>query len=353
MRILDRYIAATVIGSSLMTLLVLTSLAGFFSFLGQLEDLGGDFGVWQAIEYVLLSLPRRAYEVFPTAVLLGSLLGLGALASHSELIVMRAAGLSIRQIGWAVIKSGIVLMLAAILLGEVLGPPGEQLAQTRRAAAQSKAITLQGDYGFWARDGNRFVHIRQVLPGTRLEQISIYEYSDQRELRSVTRAASAHYQDEQWLLTDIHQSHISAQGVETRSIDNTYWQSLLKPEVLDVLPVEPENLSAVSLYRYVDYLRQNNLDARRYELAFWVKLVAPFSALVMLLVALPFVFGPLRTTGAGQRILVGVLVGMGFFLLNQGLNQTGLVYGFNPALSAILPSALFALIGFIGLKRVF
>ena len=120
-----------------------------------------------------------------------------------------------------------------------------------------------------------------------------------------------------------------------------------------MLPVEPENLSAASLYRYVDYLQENNLDARRYELAFWVKLVTPFSALVMLLVALPFVFGPLRTTGAGQRILVGVLVGMGFFLLNQGLNQMGLVYGFNPVLSAILPSLLFTIVGIIGLKRVF
>lgn len=353
MRILDRYIGATVVGSSLMTLLVLTSLSGFFSFLGQLEDLGGNFGLWQAVEYVLFSLPRRAYEVFPTSVLLGSLLGLGALASHSELVVMRASGLSIRQITWAVIKSGILLMLAAIFLGEVLGPPGEQYAQTMRADTQSKSIHLQGDYGFWARDGSRFVHIRKVLPGTRLEDISIYEYNDQRELQSVTRAASAHYEENQWLLTDIQQSHISAHGVTTTRIDNIWWKSLLKPEVLDVLTVKPENLSAVALYQYVEYLRDNNLDSRRYELAFWVKLVTPFSALVMLLVAMPFVFGPLRSTGAGQRILVGVLMGMGFFLLNQGLNQMGLVYGFNPALSAILPSILFAILGFVGLKKVF
>lgn len=353
MKIVDRYIAATVIGSSLMTLLVLTSLAGFFSFLGQLEDLGGNFGLWQAVHYVLFSLPRRAYEVFPTSVLLGSLLGLGALASHSELVVMRAAGISIRRITWAALKSGMLLMLAAIFLGEIIGPPAEQYAQTMRAAAQSKSITLQGDYGFWARDGSRFVHIRKVLPGTRLEEISIYEYNDQRELQAVTRAASARYEQDRWLLTNIQQSRISTQGVHTTQIDNTWWESLLKPEVLDVLPVQPENLSAAALYQYVEYLQSNNLDSRRYELAFWVKLVTPFSALVMLLVAMPFVFGPLRSTGAGQRILVGVLMGMGFFLLNQGLNQMGLVYGFNPALSATLPSVLFAILGFVGLKKVF
>lgn len=353
MKILDRYIAATVIGSSMMTLLVLASLAAFFSFLGQLGDLSDTFGVWQAAEYVLFTLPRRAYEVFPTSVLLGSLLGLGALANNSELVVMRAAGLSVRRITWSVIKAGVLLMLAAVLLGEVIGPPGEQYAQTMRAAAQSKSISLQGDYGFWARDGSRFVHIRQVLPGTRLEDISIFEYNNKQELQSVTKADSARYENNKWLLTDIRQSKISTQGVSTYVLENTYWESLLKPEVLDVLPVQPENLSANSLHKYVKHLQNNNLDSRRYELAFWVKLVTPLSAIVMLIVAMPFVFGPLRSTGTGLRILIGVLVGMGFFLLNQGLNQMGLVYGLNPMLSAIMPSVLFALIGLIALKRVF
>jgi lipopolysaccharide export system permease protein len=336
-----------------MTLLVLASLAAFFSFLGQLSDLSDTFGVWQAAEYVILTLPRRAYELFPTSVLLGSLLGLGALASNSELIVMRAAGLSVSRIAWSVIKSGVLLMLVAILLGEVIGPPGEQYAQTMRAAAQSKSISLQGDYGFWARDGSRFVHIRKVLPGTRLEDISIYEYNDNHELLSVTKADSARYEHNKWLLTDIKQSKISVEGVSTSSLENTFWESLLKPEVLDVLPVAPENLSARSLHQYVEHLQINNLDSRRYELAFWVKLVTPLSALVMLIVAMPFVFGPLRSTGTGLRILIGVLVGMGFFLLNQGLNQVGLVYGFNPLLSAITPSVLFAIVGMIALKRVF
>lgn len=353
MKILDRYIATTVIGSSLMTLLVLASLAAFFSFLGQMSDLSDTFGVWQAAEYVILTLPRRAYELFPTSVLLGSLLGLGALASNSELIVMRAAGLSVRRIAWSVIKSGVLLMLVAILLGEVIGPPAEQYAQTMRAAAQSRSISLQGEYGFWARDGSRFVHIRKVLPGTRLEDISIYEYNDNHELQSVTIANSARYENNKWLLTDIRQSKISVTGVSTRTLENTYWESLLKPEVLDVLPVQPENLSARSLHQYVEHLQNNNLDSRRYELAFWIKVVTPLSALVMLIVAMPFVFGPLRSTGTGLRILTGVLVGMGFFLLNQGLNQVGLVYGFNPILSATMPSILFAIIGVIALKRVF
>ncbi len=353
MNILDRYIATTVISSSLMTLLVLASLAAFFSFLGQLGDLSETFGVWQAAEYVILSLPRRAYEVFPTSVLLGSLLGLGALASNSELVVMRASGLSVRRITLSVIKAGVILMLIAIFLGEVIGPPGEQQAQTRRADAQSKSISLQGDYGFWARDGSRFVHIRQVLPGTRLEDITIYEYNDHHELQSVTRADSARYEQDKWLLTDILQSKISTQGVTTHKIENTYWDSLLKPEVLDVLPVQPENLSAISLNKYVKHLQDNNLDSRRYELAFWIKLVTPLSVLVMLLVSMPFVFGPLRSSGTGQRILIGVLVGMGFFLLNQALNQIGLVYGFSPFLSAILPSIIFTVTGMYALKRVF
>jgi lipopolysaccharide export system permease protein len=352
MRILDRYVAATVIKGSLLTLFVLVAIGAFFTFLGQLGDLERAYGVLQAVFYVLLTIPRQAYEIFPTAVLLGSLLSLGNLAANSELVVMRAAGLSVKRVAWSVMQGGFLLMVFAAALGELVAPGSEQYAQNLRTSALSGYITLQSEYGFWARDGSSFVNIRRVLPGARLEDIYIYDYGPDEQLRSVTHAASAQYHDGKWLLDDIRESQISVDRVTTRVQKSAEWRSLLNPELLDVLSVDPEDLSAWSLYKYVAYLKNNNLDAKRYQLAFWVKVVTPLSTLVMLLITVPFVFGPLRSSGAGLRILVGVMVGMGFYLMNQTLNRLGIVYGLSPLISAVAPSLLFAVGGLLAMKKV-
>lgn len=351
-RILDRYIAQTVIGGSLVALLVLVSLAAFFSFLGQMDDLKGDYQIVQAIQYVFLTLPSTAYEMFPSSVLLGSLISLGGLAANSELIVIRASGVTIKRLAWAILKSGFWLICIAVFLGEVVAPPSEQLGQALRSASRTGYITLQSGFGFWARDGNSFVQIQRVLPGAHLQFISIYSYDDERKLKSVTFANSAQYQGNRWLLQDIKKTDVAPDRIRSQHIQKMEWKSLLNPDMLDVLTVDPQNLSAFALLKYINYLKSNNLDSNAYQLAFWVKVVTPLASLVMLLVAIPFVFGALRSTSAGQRILVGVLVGIGFHLLNQGVNHTGIVYGFSPFVSATLPSILFAITGLYALKRI-
>ncbi|MEJ2344365.1 MAG: LPS export ABC transporter permease LptG [Gammaproteobacteria bacterium] len=352
MTIIDRYIAATVIRTTLLAALILASVAGLFAFMSQLSDVTGHYGVPQVALYVLLTLPRRAYELFPTAVLLGALMGLGTLAGHSELVVMRASGLSVARIVRAVLQAGLVLVLVAAFLGEVLAPPGEEYAQNMRAATRSGYVTLESDYGFWARDGDNFVNIRRVLPGARLENIYIYSYGAHRRLRTITHAATAEYHGGRWTLHDIEQSTIRDTGVTTHTATRARWDSLLDPGLLEVLSVDPNDLPALSLYRYVQYMKRNNLDPRRYQLAFWVKVVTPLSTLVMLLLALPFVFGSMRSASAGVRLLVGALMGLGFYLLNQALNYMGLVYGISPFLSALLPSLLFTAAGLVALSRV-
>lgn len=352
MKIFSRYLAVNMLTSTLLALLVLTAVAGVFAFMGQLGDLAGSYGVLQALAYVLMTLPRRAYELFPTAVLLGALLGLGNLASNSELVVMRASGMSAMRITAAVLRAGLVLVVLATLIGEVLAPPGEEYAQNLRSTSRSGYVTLESRNGFWARDQSSFINIRRVLPGARLENISIYRYNRRGELQTVTHAASAEYVNGEWLLHNIEESHISDSGVKTQKEARARWDSVLDPGLLETLAIDPDNLAALSLYRYVKYLKQNNLDASRYQLAFWIKLITPLSTLVMLLVAMPFVFGPLRSSSAGPRVLIGVLVGLGFYLMNQALSYVGLVYGLDPLLSALLPSVLFAIGGGVALMRV-
>jgi len=350
--VLDRYLGATVIRGALLTLFVLVALSGFFALLGELGDLRNEYGLTEALLYTALTLPRHAYELFPTAVLLGGLLSLGALAAGHELVVMRASGLSVGRVARSVLQAGLVLVVLAAVLGELLAPPGERYAQAMRSAAQTGYITLQSDHGFWARDGDTFVNIRRVLPGAHLRDITIYEFDGERRLRSVLHAATADYRGGGWLLQDIRQSRIDTAGVETEVLGSREWRTLLRPELLDVLSVDPEDLSAASLLEYVDYLERNNLNSSRYRLAFWIKIATPLASLVMLLLAVPFVFGPLRAANAGSRILVGVLLGLAFYLVNQALNHVGLVYGLPPLLSAMLPVALFAVGGAYAVRRV-
>lgn len=352
MSILDRYIAIQVLQGTLLVLFVMTALFGVFSYIEELTDLGGNYGAAEAAVYTLLTLPRKTYEIFPTTVLLGGLLSLGNLASHSELVVMRAAGFSILRLSRSVMAAGLVLLAVAGLLGEVVSPPAERYAETMRSSLLSGYIALKGDYGFWARDGSSFVNIRRVLPGNRLEGIYIYQFDDQRALSSVTHAGSARYREGSWQLRNIRSSSIAPDRVVSKEIDATRWETLLNPDLLSVLTVEPESLSGWELTRYIGYLDENNLDAGRFRLAFWTKVMTPLSALVMLLVAFPFVFGSLRTLGAGTRVTLGVLIGLGFHLVNQALNNVGLVYGLSPFVSATLPSVVFAAGAIYMIRRI-
>ncbi len=353
MRVLDRYIGISVILSILITLVILVVLVGFVTLMDELGAVGsGDYSTGDAFYYVLLILPRRAYEVFPMAVLLGSLVGLGGLANHSELIAMRAAGVSLARIIGSVLKSGMVAMLVVLLIGEAIAPNTEQYAERMRASKMSQQITLKSEYGFWARDGASFVNIRQILPGSQLIDIYIYEFSEERELLVSSHAAFAQYQDEKWSLRDIEQTRFLADRVESRHLDEATWDSLLNPNILNVVVVRPTMLPVWGLYQYIDFMHENGQEATTYEVAFWSKVIMPLVTLVMVFLAVPFVFGVLRSVGIGQRIFAGSLLGLAFFLLNKVLGHMAVVYSLNPLFAAAVPGLVFLAIGFWFVRRI-
>ena len=353
MSILDRYIMRMVVSGTLMVLLVLGALLAFVDFVSEIGEVGkGHYGIFDAIIFVILSLPKRMYELFPTAVLLGSLLSLGALAANSELTVMRASGVSIARFVRSVLQAGLVLAFLIAVVGELVVPPSERQAQTIRATALKQTISIGEKHGFWARDGLRYVHVGRVYPGLHLGNVSVYELDESKQLVRVTSAVSARYVNDSWQLRNVQRSSLSPDKVVSQSIQREEWPKLLNPDVLNVVSIQPGNMSALDLYRYSDYLQANELDSSNYQLAFWIKVLTPVSSLVMLLIALPFIFGSQRSGGSGSRIMLGLLLGIGFFLLNRTMNHLGQVYGLDPLFSAAFPVILVAIAGVLALKRV-
>ena len=353
MRILDRYLLLHVLAGTALALLVLVSLDGLFGFLKELEDVGrGGYGHGQALLYVLLTLPARAYQYAPPAVLIGSLMSLGALAAQNELLAIRAAGLSVWGIAASVLKAGLIMAVAVLLLGEQLAPLGQEKGRQLRTQAISGRLAVQSTGGVWMRAGDEFIQARAVLGGERLLDVRVFRFDDGRRLREVLAAASAEGSDGQWRLREVRRLVVGRETVRRERLDTLDWPTRISDEMLAVLRVDPGDMRARDLYTYVRYLRANRLDSRQYELAFWNRFVTPLSSLVMLLLALPFVFGSQRSGGAGQRLFLGVLLGLGYFLAARLLNQAGLVLGLPPLLSAVAPPAAFLGLAVALLRRV-
>lgn len=353
MSILDRYIAGVVIRGTLMVLLVLGALLAFVDFVGEIGEVGkGQYTLFDAIAYVILSLPERMYELFPTAVLLGSLLGLGALSSSSEITVMRASGISIARFVRSVLQAGLLLAVFVAIIGETVVPPSERTAQSIRTAALKQSVSFEGQQGLWARDGARYIHVGRVYPGFNLGDLSIYELDEDGRLVRVTHARSARYQNEQWQLRNIRRTTLDTENVSSQMLQSETWPRLFNPDLFNVVGIKPANMSAIDLYRYSDYLQANELDSSHYRLAFWVKVLTPVSSMVMLLIALPFIFGSQRSGGSANRLMIGLLLGISFFLLNRTMNHMGQVYGLNPLFSAAFPVVIVAIAGILAIRRV-
>jgi len=219
MELLDRYLGRAVIGSVLLVLGILLSLDAIIGFAGETSNVGkASYSIWDAVQYILLNMPRHLYEFFPLAVLLGTVLGLGTLASHGELIVIRAAGVSLLRILGAIMKSAAILIAVALLLGEVLAPPLSQYAQVKKVSALAQQVSLNTDYGLWARDGDVLIHVRRVENDGRLVDINLYTFDKQQQLQSIVHAASARHQKDEWLLQQVLRTEISQEQLRRQKL---------------------------------------------------------------------------------------------------------------------------------------
>lgn len=348
---LDRYIGTSVLFSILAVLAVIVGLALLFSFIDELGDLDAGYGVAEALRYVLLTTPAQIHELLPMAALIGCLIGLGTLASSSELTIMRAAGVSLGRIVWAVMKPLLVLMLVGLLIGEYVSPWTENLAQSGRSLAQGGGESQSTKRGLWHRQGQEYVHINSVQPGGVLLGVTRYRFDDERRLQSASFARRARYQDDHWQLENVSTTLLHADRSEVVKSASERWDVELTPELLGTVVVEPEALSMTGLWRYIHYLGEQGLNNSRYWLAFWTKVLQPLVTATLVLLAISFIFGPLRSVTLGQRIFTGVLVGFVFRIAQDLLGPSSLVFGFSPLLAVLVPAGICALAGFWLLRR--
>ncbi len=352
--VIDRYITGQVVSGVLVAAVVMAALFGFIDFVSELDDIGkADYNALQALFYVALTLPMRLYELAPSIILLGALISLGSMAAGSELVVMRASGITALRIVRSVLQAGLILALLVAISGEFIIPFASNTGKSIRARALNQQFLVSGQQGLWSRDNMRYVNARRVMPDKKLGDVSIYELNQQRQLTRTTHASSAEYRDGRWTLFNVVHSNLSPDRVTSEFARREIWNELIRPDLFDVLSLEPDDMSAQDLYQYSDYLKANGLDAAEYELAFWVKLLTPFTCLAMLLIAMPMVFNTTpRSGGTGQRIIVGLMLGIAFFVLNRAINHLGVVYAMPAFISAAAPLLLITVIAIVLLRRV-
>ncbi|HWV08966.1 MAG TPA: LPS export ABC transporter permease LptG, partial [Pseudomonas sp.] len=326
---LDRYIGTQVFFAILSVLGVIVGLALLFAFIDELGDVEGNYGLLDAAWYVFLTLPRRMYEMLPMAALIGCLIGLGSLASSSELTIMRAAGVSIGRIVWAVMKPMLVLMLVGVLIGEYLAPWSENHAQANRAMAQGGGEAQSAKRGLWHLQGKEFVHINAVQPNGVLFGVTRYRFDEERKMLSASFARRAQYDGEYWQLENVATTHFRERGTEVIEAPAERWDVELNPQLLGTVVLAPEALSITGLWRYIQYLAEQGLSNGQYWLAFWTKVLQPVVTGALVLMAISFIFGPLRSVTLGQRVFTGVLVGFVFRIAQDLLGPSSLVFGFS------------------------
>lgn len=344
--VLTRYLAREILAATTLVTLAFVGLFAFFDFVNELDAIGTNgYEMHHGLVYVLLLVPGRVYELIPITTLIGSLYALTTLARHSEITVMRASGMSTARMLRTLGAIGLVFVVTTFVFGEYVAPPAERAAKQWRLTATGSSVSQQLSSGLWVRDGLRFINVRKVLPDRSMEGVRIFDFDNERMLSSISEAARGEYDASagEWLLTGVRSTVFMAESTAVEQRPEIRWRSDLTPEVLSVLMVAPERMSVMTLYAYISHLRDNRQNSDRFEIALWKKIIYPFASLVMMALALPFAFSHDRMGGVSVKVFLGVMLGVGFYLLNGLFSSLGAINAWNPALAALTPSLLFLL----------
>lgn len=351
MKILHGYIGRTVLLAILGVTAVLVMLDLLFGLLAEIEELSANYQMLQAVQFILLTTPRRLYEMMPTGTLLGCLVALGALANNSELVVMRAAGVSLLQILWAALRPVLLVALVGLTIGEYLAPYTEQIAQSARAVALGGNKLSHARSGVWHREGNEYIHVNAVEPGGRLFGVTRLRFDDSGRLVQASQARTAFFQNDHWAMEDVAVTEVGQREARTSHFEALTWYTSLDPKLLALLTLDPEDLSTTGLWQYANYLAHQGLESTPYFLAFWNKVLQPLMMCAMVFIAISYVFGPLRQVTMGLRVLAGIVTGLSLRYAQELAGTIALVYQFSPLLAAIVPIVVGMSVGAWALRR--
>lgn len=354
MPIVDRYIARNFLSGAAIVLFVLLSLFGFLTLAEELENVGkGAFTTIDALTVVGYSLPKIMLDLLPVTALLGVLIGLGAMANHQELVIIRALGPPVGRIAWPLVEV-IIAIIALVLLVQFFVVPEFELSAARiKAKTTPQTIIASTDTEFWTRSGDRFIRIGKVIQQGALRDVEIFELDENNNLRELIQASSVEVLDDgQWLLIDAKTTDLALAEIKEEHSTSKLWQSSLSVRQTSALIVPVEAMAPLALYRYIRLLDQNNLDTHRYRVIFWQQLSIPVGLLAMSLLGVPFLLGSARHVHAGQRVAIGGSIGILFYLLEQMTGQLAILFDLSPAPAALAPDIFLLLLALVFLHRI-
>ena len=334
---LERYIGAGVFTATLGVLGVLVGLDALSAVIDEVGDMRGDYGFAEVLSYVALTVPRRIHEFVPFAALIGALIGLGRLASSSELVVARAAGVSLGRLAIIVLKPALVVAVFGFLVGEFLAPVSEQMAVSQRALAQRSDSSFTARGGTWNRDGDTYIHVAAVQRGGLIFGVTLLSFDDQRQLVRSLRAERGTFLNDHWLLEDVSRTRLTLERATTDRLTTWRWDTEITPDLLVLEVVDTDSLPVRQLWPYARYLENQGLLFGDIELVFWRKVLQPLAVAGLVLVAMSFIFGPLREGNMGARIFAGVIVGVIFRISQDFFGPASLIFGFPALIAALIP----------------
>ncbi len=351
----DRLVAIAVLSSVGLTWLTIVGFDAFRIFIVELNDVGqGQYTLTKAVTYVLLTIPRRCYEMFSYSALIGGLLGLGGLAGSGELTALRAAGLSKLRICASVVFALTTLTAVVMLIGETIGPYGEQKAQALQLAAKSKDIALAKGGTLWARDGDTVINARRGRArgaNVELSGVRVFEFDAEGRLTSLALAERALHAANTWTLYNVRRTAFGADSAVSTTKPQDQWQSGLDPALLSLSIVQAQYMTMRDLSRNIFYLERNKQDASTFRQAYWERVFYPVSVLALAFCAVPFAFGTLRSGGLAKRLFIGMVLALCFYFAQRAIVNMGAVYGVHPAIANLIPPILLAMLAFAYFRR--
>ena len=357
-KLVDRYIGKAAIQGTLLVWVSITLLFLLVALLEELGDTAKNYTSLDVIWFVAMTVPRMAYQVFPVSALLGALVGVGGLAASNELVAFRTSGISRVRLAGAALAGTLLVTVPVMIMGEWVAPAAEQQARAFRLSEVAGSAIIGGVRGMWMRDGADIVNIqRPILTADKGQQsvdfnnIVIYGFSDQVNLERITRAESASHDGRNWTLENVSHVTLGAEGANIRRVPSEAWTTEVKPELLDSAVTRPKLLSIRSLWDYLGYLNENELDDRIYQAAFWEKVLFPFSAIALVLAGMPFVFGQARSQNTGVRLFFGMTVGGVFMIVSRAFQKFSSVYDVPPALTMSIPILILTIAAIVVLRR--
>lgn len=353
MLLIDRYITKTVLSAILLIVCMLTGLQIFILFVNELGDIGkGDYGVFQALVFVLMTMPYQVYLFLPMASLLGCLIGLGIMGSANELVVMRASCMSIEKVISVVLRVAVFLILIVTFLGEMLFPKLILRATENKYQAVNAGQSLRTDRGVWLRSQNDFINIGRVINNKSIADVTQFHFDSKHHLVFIRQIDRAAYAKSVWLATGIVETRIYPDSTKVFRKNNIDWSVEIVPSILNFSSAEPDEMTFPELWLFIKNHKDKYLRVENYQLALWQRLVQPFTTVVMMILAVPFIFGPLRSSTMGAKLLLGATIGFGFYIMNRFFGSLSQIYQFSTIFAAVGPTVLFALLGFYLMRKV-